>query len=94
MPTWLALVCLALVVLIPAFPEPGAHAQSADKREDAREDQPGSKDFTPIPGAMHHHSKPAIYLPDCTQPKNHNEADLCEQMRMADAAKDTVQVGY
>ena len=33
---------------------------------------------------------PAYYNPSCDKPKNHDEADLCQQLRMAKAAEDAV----
>ena len=33
----------------------------------------------------------SVYSPDCDSPKNRNEADLCEQRRMADAAYETAE---
>ncbi len=33
----------------------------------------------------------SVYSPDCDSPKSRDEADLCEQRRMADAAYETVE---
>jgi len=33
-----------------------------------------------------------IYKPNCRQPKNHDEADLCAQWRVAEAAENTLQL--
>ena len=33
----------------------------------------------------------SVYRPDCDSPKSRDEADLCEQRRMADAAYETVE---
>lgn len=85
------LIVLALVVLIPAFAEPPAHAQGGEKRGHPRNEQ--GRNHSPIP-AFKVRSKPSIYLPDCANPKDHDQADLCQQMHMADAAEKAVRVGY
>lgn len=93
----MSLVVLAFLVLIPALTHPGAQAQSTNQRDDASGSQDVTKRMTLTPRAEREQSsrqsKPKNYLPDCAQPKNRDEADLCEQMRMAEAAKDTVRVG-
>jgi hypothetical protein len=86
-----AFVVAALIVWIPAFAETAAHAQSGQKRDGTGDDE--SKNYTPIP-TIKLQSKAAVYLPNCANPKNNDEADLCEQMRMADAAKESLRVNY
>lgn len=84
-------VILALVVLIPAFSKPSAHAQGGNKRDGAGDQQ--GKNYTPIP-SFKVQSKSGVYLADCANPKDHDQADLCEQMKMAYAAKESLQINY
>lgn len=47
-----------------------------------------------VPITIPEHQKPQteLYKPDCASPKDHDEADLCEQRRMAKAAEDALTV--
>lgn len=63
-----------------------AQRQGGNESEKASEDVTKTMTLTPR-AKRREQSKSKIYLPDCTQPKDHNQADLCEQMRMAEAAE-------
>lgn len=45
----------------------------------------------PAPTAQQQVPDPGYYTASCERPKNHDEADLCEQQRQAQAAEDSVQ---
>jgi len=92
---YLAPVCLALLILMPTATDLAAQGQSASEGEHTRAEKDVTKNMTLVPRAKRRHqSEPNIYLPDCGQPKDHNQADLCEQMRMAKATEDAVNVAW
>jgi hypothetical protein len=81
----------------------GAYAQGPSEREtptQAQQSQPASpasdelrpppalvEPSPPVAPAEPIQGKPKIYDPDCAQPKDHDEADLCQQRRMSKAAE-------
>jgi hypothetical protein len=61
--------------------------QASDKARDTKQQEPDAKQANGRAAAQGDQTKANIYSPDCQKPKDHPEADLCVQRRMADAAE-------
>lgn len=90
----LLLLALCLLIEIPAISEVSAQGQAASKSNESEARDGSATNMSLTPRAEQQRSKPRMYLPNCTRPKDHDEADLCEQMRMAEAAKDATQAAW
>ena len=87
-------VVLNLLGVVPAATDLAAQSKGAAKSEQPSAQEDVTKNMTLAPRAQRQRTNPKVYLADCTQPKDHDQADLCEQIRMADAAKSAERIAY
>ena len=94
--TWLALAVVAMPLvgcswLGSAWPVYGGQRHDAPDANGKAQDAPLAVRVLSMPGEV---VKAEWRNPDCANPKNHDEADFCEQRRMADTAGETYWLNW
>jgi hypothetical protein len=82
----LALIGMVGTVVLLRPAEQGSPTQASDKTDHPEQKKPKTKPPDDSATGKSEESKANVYAPDCENPKEHPEADLCAQRRMAEAA--------